>query len=110
MTMQKLKSIEALVKELLEADAETRNDDDYLYLKVCDCISFEKGCSLALFDSRYFLKNRKNLGFPPFETVRRSRQKMQRAYPELRANKKVAAHRAENEEAFREFAREGVCS
>jgi hypothetical protein len=106
--MQKLKSIEALVKELLEADAETRNDDDYLYLKVCDCISFEKGCSLALFDSRYFLKNRKNLGFPPFETVRRSRQKIQRKFPELRANKEVTEQREDNEKVFREFIKEEV--
>ena len=109
MTKEKLKSMEALVKEILKADVRTRNDDDYLYLKVCDCISFEKGCSLALFDSRYFLMNRKKLGYPPFETVRRSRQKMQRTFPELRADKKVADFRKENEKAYREYAREEVC-
>ena len=108
MTKEKLKSMEALVKEILEVDEESRNDDDYLYLKVCDCISFEKGCSLSLFDSRYFLMNKRKLGYPPFETVRRSRQKMQRAFPELRANKKVADFRKENEKAFREYAREEV--
>ena len=106
MTKEKLKSMEALVKEILESDPTTRNDDDYLYTKVCDCISFENGCSLSLFDSRYFLMNRRRLGFPPFETVRRSRQKVQRAFPALRASKNVEKQRAVNEKIYKEYVQE----
>jgi hypothetical protein len=68
------------------------------------------GFSLSFYDSRYFLLNKKRLGFPPFETVRRSRQKLQRKFPELRANKEVAEQRADNETAYRQFVKEEVCS
>ena len=43
--------------------------------------------------------------FPNVETVRRSRQKIQRQYPELRASQRVKALRAEQERAFRAYAR-----
>ena len=109
MTKQKLKSTEALVKGILEQDEKARSSDNYLYLKVCEYISHEVGHFLRQFEVPYFLMNMKELGYPPFETVRRARQKLQRNFPELRANKEVAGQREENEQAFREFAKEGVC-
>jgi hypothetical protein len=47
-------------------------------------------------------------GFPPFETVRRTRQFIQRKFPELSANPAVQVFRAENETVFEEFARGAV--
>lgn len=109
MTKQKLKSVEALVKEILESDEMARSDDDYLYLLVLSKVANKKGDNLWAFSFGYFQLSHRKLGYPPFETVRRSRQKIQRKFPELRANKKVADQREENEKVFREYAREEVC-
>lgn len=108
MKTTELKNTAALVKGILETDVRARNSDSYLYLKVCEYISHEKGHFLWQFEVPYFLMNMKELGYPPFETVRRSRQYIQRKNPELSASKKVAEQRAENEEVFRQFAREGA--
>jgi hypothetical protein len=102
-----LKNTKALVKHILEEDQKARNSDSYLYLKVIEHIADHKGFNLWELTVPYFLKYMTDYGFPPFESVRRTRQKLQAEYPELSANRKVAAQRAENEEAFRDFAREG---
>jgi hypothetical protein len=52
-----------------------------------------------------FLLNLKKSPFPPFESVRRSRQKVQRQCPWLAASAGVEQFRAENEHEYREFAR-----
>jgi len=51
------------------------------------------------------LLNRKAYGLPPFESVRRSRQKAQEKNPALAALPEVEAVRIAEEEKFREFAR-----
>lgn len=104
-----LKNTTALVKAILEEDQKARNSDSHLYLKVIEHIADQKGYDIWNFKVPYFLEYMTVYGFPPFESVRRSRQKLQAEYPELSANRKVAEQRAENEEAFRQFAREGVC-
>ena len=108
MTKQKLKGVEALVKGILEQDERARSCDNYLYLRVCEYISHEVGHFLWQFEVPYFLLNMKELGYPPFETVRRSRQKIQRKFPELRANKEVTDQREDNEKIYREFIKEEV--
>ena len=108
MTKEKLKSTQALVQGILEKDIRARNSDSYLYLKVCEYISHEKGHFLWQFEVPYFLMNMKELGYPPFETVRRARQMLQRKFPKLCASEKVAEQRAENEEVYREFVRSEV--
>ena len=104
-----LKNTKALVKAILEEDERARNSDSFLYLQVLIRLGEGKGLDRVLHYVSIFLLHMAEWGFPPFESVRRSRQKLQAEFPELSANKKVAAHRAENEEAFRQFAREGVC-
>ena len=104
-----LRSITALVKSILEEDKQARNSDSFLYFRVLKRLGKEKDLDLDYVSVTVFLLNMSEWGFPPFESVRRARQKLQAEFPELSANKKVAAHRAENEEAFRQFAREGVC-
>lgn len=97
-----------LVKTLLTIDPQTRNSDSYLYLKVLEHTAIQKGIDLSKFPVPYFLTHMKEHGFPPFESVRRSRQKLQRAYPELKACKSVQEARAENEIEFRQYARSEV--
>ena len=102
-----LKNTKALVKHILEEDQKARNSDSYLYLKVIEHIAEQRGFNLWDLKVPYFLKYMAVYGFPAFETVRRTRQKLQAEYPELSASRKVAAERDKNEEAFRDFAREG---
>jgi hypothetical protein len=105
----KLRGTKALVKTILEEDQKARNSDSYLYLKVIEHIAEKKQLPLSNITILHFLLHMKDYGFPPFESVRRARQKLQAAFPELAASKEVADQRADNEEAYREFAREGVC-
>lgn len=104
-----LKYIKSIVKYFLATDQKARNSDSYLYLKVVEYFAIQNGCDLSNFTVPFFLQHMSEYGFPPFESVRRSRQKLQAAFPELAASKEVAEQRADNEVTFREFAREGVC-
>ena len=104
-----LKNTKALVKTILEQDQKARNNDNFLYKKVLECLDENNGSNLCKMSVDCFLVNMGNLKAPNFETVRRTRQKLQAEFPELSANKKVTEFRAENEEDFREFAREGMC-
>ncbi|MEE0981450.1 MAG: hypothetical protein U0K91_07175 [Acutalibacteraceae bacterium] len=110
MTKEKLKSTEALVKEILEVDEVARGNDNFLYLRVLFNVAKHKGYDLWEVSVPRFLMSSNFYGYPPFETVRRSRQKLQRKFPELRANKEVTEQRADNETAYRQFVREEVCS
>ena len=106
-----LKYIKSIVKSILETDQEARNCDNYLYSKVIEYIAEQKQLPpLSGVDVlRYLRQYMKDYDFPPFESVRRSRQKLQADFPELAASKAVTDQRADNEVTFREFAREGVC-
>lgn len=96
-----------LVKTILERDKATRNSDNLLYLKVLETIATEKDdpVSLQSMSVPYFLLNMAGFKFPCFETVRRTRQKIQATYPELKACEDVEQFRDQNEEAFRDYAR-----
>lgn len=103
--MKDLKSIRALVKTILEEDPQARNSDSYLYLRVLDIIAKRNGVNLRNISVIDFLVNLPVSAFPPFESVRRSRQKVQEKNPDLCACEKVSEYRAEEEEVYREFAR-----
>lgn len=49
------------------------------------------------------LVHAKEYGIPPFESVRRSRQRLQEKFPELRGSKEVEAGREENRQIVRDF-------
>ena len=104
-----LKFIKAIVKSILEEDQKARNSDSYLYLKVIEYIAEQSHISLSDITVKHFLNHMNDYGFPPFESVRRARQKNQAEFPELAANKVVADQRADNEIKYKNFAREGVC-
>ena len=103
--MKGLKNIKALVKAILQADPMARNSDSYLYFRVLQTIARERNIDLDKVTVLAFLCNMNNYPFPPFESVRRSRQKVQAEFPYLGACEKVSEYRAENEEEFRDFAR-----
>ena len=48
----------------------------------------------------------KYLGLPSFESVGRTRRKLQAKYPELAGNARVRRLRAEGEKAYRKYAKE----
>lgn len=97
-----------LVKTILETNIQARNSDHLLYLKVLEHYALQKGIDLEGLTVRNFLTSINVLGFPCFETVRRSRQKIQREYPELKGCEAVELARAENEQAFRGYAKGSV--
>ena len=96
--------ISNMVKILLEDDERCRNSDSYLYLQIVKDTAAMNGIDLRNVTVPDFLLSM-GKEFPPFETVRRTRQKVQATYPELCASERVEAFRAENEKIFREYAR-----
>lgn len=106
--MDNLKTTTKIVKNILENDKQARNSDSYLYLKVLEQTANQKGIMLHRITVPSFLMYGSEMGFVGFETVRRTRQKVQQHYPELAACEAVAEYRMENEAAVREYARETI--
>ena len=103
--MLDLKNTTALVKSILEQDKQCRNSDSFLYLKVLSIVAKQNGIDLEHMTVPYFLMHLHGAGFPGFETVRRTLQKVQEERPDLAACEAVAGFRAENEAEYRAFAR-----
>ena len=103
--MNDLNTTTKLVKAILEQDEMARNSDSFLYLKVLEHISNQEGFAINHMTVPYFLENMKEYGFPGFETVRRTRQKVQQHHPELAACDKVTRMRMLNETDFRRYSR-----
>lgn len=100
--MRNLKTIEGKVKSILEKDEEARNDDMTLYLKVCNaCLKGTGAMPLA-----EIMTQHKYLGLPSFESVSRTRRKLQAKYPELTGNHQAQRLRATGEKAYRKYAKE----
>ena len=106
MTHDDLKTTTSVVKKILETDEQSRNSDSFLYFKVLEHYGDRKGIDIHSMSVPHFLLNMSQLGVPPFESVRRSRQKVQAAYPWLASNKKVAEFRSTNEQIYRAYALE----
>lgn len=102
--MNDLKTVSGLVKQILEEDISSRNSDNVLYLKVLEHYSGNRGIDLNKMAVPDFLKHLDSHDFPGFETVRRSRQKVQETYPELAASEAVGRFRSKNENVYRDFA------
>ena len=103
---QQLITTTNLVKMILETEPQTRNSDSLLYLKVLEHCAIQKGVNLHLIPVTDFLSHYiYEYDFPCSETVRRTRQKVQREYPELKGNKSVQEQRKINEAVFKDFAR-----
>ncbi len=104
--MKKLLRTSNLVKDILTEIPATRNSDSLLYLKVIERIAAQSDqpIDLTQLTVPYFLCNIKKLNFPYFETVRRTRQKVQEQHPELKSSAEVEAVKAEKEKVYRAYA------
>lgn len=105
--MNGLKNVTELVKIILTADERARNNDSFLYLRVLEYYACNIGLDLKRTTVEWFFANRDGWGFPPPESVRRARQKVQAQYPELAATERVRKKRMEKEQEFRAYALEG---
>lgn len=103
--MENLKATKHLVQFILERDERTRDSDSFLYLRLISILAEKKGVDLDSMPVSYFLLRMKELDFPPFESVRRARQKVQAECPHLAACEKVAELRKENQGEYLAFAR-----
>ena len=89
-----------VVREVLETDVKARNCDDYLILAVCTAINPE--CVNLSFET--VMRNRKALGLPVLETIRRTGQRTRAENPELAGSVVAETARKENEEIFKNYA------
>ena len=100
--MDNLKTIEGKVKAVLQKNEDARNDDMVLYLALCNLYLADAG-NMPL---AQILTNHKELGLPGFESVGRTRRKLQEKYPELLGSTRVRRLRAAGEKAYRKYAKE----
>lgn len=96
-----LKRTTDLVKHLLQTIPATRSSDDRLYYEVCKVRC--KPCLQVPFG--IVISNRKTYNLPAFESVRRTRQKVQEHHPELAAVPDVEAMRMVKEDEYKAYAR-----
>jgi len=97
-----------IVKRLLTEEPATRGSDNLLIQRVLEVIAAHYGVDLEEVSIVTFLHEYAGSEFPAFETIRRTRQKVQQQYPELKPNETVQKFRAEQERQYREFARGAV--
>lgn len=103
--IEQLKTTSKIVLRLLETEPQTRNSDSFLYLKVLEYYDEMHDTFMCQLPVRTFLNNMHEFSIPNFETVRRSRQKIQAEYPDLAACKTVQAYKESNAQAYRAFAK-----
>lgn len=101
--MLKLLHISELVKAFLIADERCRNSDSYLYFRVVKHLSAQQGVDIKDLTISDFLLNYQGKTFPCFETVRRTRAKVQECYPELKACETVEGYRVDKAGRFRAY-------
>ena len=99
--MHNLKTIEGKVRRILEKDEEARNDDMTLYLAVCN--SCLKGAGAMPFAE--VMAQHKYLGLPSFESISRTRRRLQEKHPELLGSLRMQKLRARGEKAYRKYAK-----
>lgn len=98
--MKNIRNTSVIVQGILERHPKTRNSDNLLYIKVVESINSD----LIYKPMKEVLLHAKAYGIPPFESVRRSRQKLQAEFPELRAKKEIEAEREINQHIVKSYA------
>ena len=88
--MDDLRGLEAIVYDILVKKEKCRNSDNLLYIEVMD-----------------FFAQFSDFNLPRFESVARTRRKIQEWYPDLMSFEDVRRWRKENETAFKKYAKEG---
>lgn len=100
MTIQKIESVAETVRDILELYPKTRDDDNILYYKVLKIHGDINGIDINIMSVASFLFHMKEYGFPPFETVRRARQKIQHDHPDLASSKYIQKIRKQEEDVY----------
>ena len=103
--MLKLWTTTKLVKEILIEVPETRSSDAHLYYEVAKRIGAKQGKDILNTSFGTVLLGMALYSLPSFETVRRTRQKVQQHNKDLCACDKVEGYRAVNEETYKDYAR-----
>lgn len=88
--MQRLMIIEEIVEKILNIRQDARENDDILYLYVCEY--FHRGVSSM--SLKNFLTTRKTTGCPDVASVKRARRKVFEKRPELKPKKVTEAREA----------------
>ena len=102
--MKKLKTIERRVTEILREHPDARNDDMKLCLLVSEsCIAETHGTGIFTFFD--VMTNYKGYGIPCFESIRRTRQKIQAKYPELGCSPEVRRARHKMQRIYSDYAK-----
>lgn len=99
--MENLKTIEGKVKVILQENEDARNDDMVLYLALCNLYLKNAGTMTLA----QIMTQHKELGLPSFESVGRTRRKLQERHPELLGNVRRQRIRAAGEKAYRKYAK-----
>lgn len=100
-------TIENIVLEVLKENEEARNDDMKLYLLVCEKVNPFPSCDLDIgsYSFASVMCHYRELKLPHFESVRRSRAKIQSEIPELAGCRACRHNRKELENLYRKYAR-----
>lgn len=104
--MGRLREISDRVKSVLEANKESRNSDNVLYLHVLRSYGEEKGLDIDKMSVPMLFLHCRDLGLPTLESVGRARRKVQELNPHLRGDDAVQVSRELNEEVYRQYAKE----
>ncbi len=100
-TMENLKTLEGKVRIILEKNKDARDDDMVLYLALCNDYLANAG-EIPLAE---IMERHKSLGLPGFESVSRTRRRLQARYPELMSSISVQAKRAAGEKDYRRYSK-----
>lgn len=106
--MKRIKDVTELVIASLKAHPQARNSDNYLYYIICKDRLEKQGLNIERLSFANALLQREAYDLPPFESVRRARQKAQVKYPELAALPEVECARYELQKDYLEYARSVV--
>ena len=104
MSAERLQGTTDTVRMILDSQPKARDDDNFLYYMVLSVYGEKNGIDIDSMSMTRFLLNMRKYGFPPFESVRRSRQKIQHDHPELAGTKTVQGMRKLEEETYRSYA------
>lgn len=103
--MEKFKTTEQVVKELLKSDFVLRDDDELLWFFTCETIYQQKTGQIIKCSAFNFVHSmRKENGLPSYATVSRCRRKLQAEHPELRGVTYTKRH-THDEALYEEYSR-----
>ena len=105
--MRCLNTVEDRVLSILKKNKEARDDDMKLYVMVCSSYFNCKDNDISKMPFGFVMASYKELNIPHFESVRRSRAKIQSAHPELACSPEVRKARRRCENMYRNYVTNG---